>query len=465
MTLEITPNKATKVDTTLVKNTEQKAKTASEDVKTAKSEDVQKMAAGQTSTEIKAELDKLQQERDKNIKKMEKIEEEIESLAQDAKDKMVEAAKQQEKIVAEYEEDSKDVLNEQIKAYIEANKDGGNGMSRAQLSSNIKNHMPTPALGEVFSKLTEANSELGQIDALLVGLNSTISDVKLLDIDIETMTSQYNSALSKEAEEASKAKSKSCDPIGFTTEGKDGLVRYDFIIDDGKFDNTSDFLGAQNQWADMEALDTSGDSVVSAKELGQNNIKLVKTTPDGKQEIVDIEKEFGSDFSIDLKSYKQGGSHDAIDTTADFDNDGIIDQNLLGTFSINMGEKQIKGYNTLDDVDFLEKNYNIKNDMEKSDFAEDLVPHVNFFTEYSEKASELRNELSNTYASYGVSEDMIREIDAQTSKEGQQKANLFLEELEKQQEAQKAKEAEEEKETEEAEKAEEEKEAEKDEEE
>ena len=68
---------------------------------------------------------------------------------------------------------------------------------------------------------------------------------------------------------------------------------------------------------------------------------------------------FGENFSIDLNSYAEGGTHSAVDTTADFDADGVMDQQLLGTFNVNVNGSDVQGYNTLDDVDWLSSNYGV----------------------------------------------------------------------------------------------------------
>lgn len=418
---------------------------------TSKTSDAQEIATNQSSSELKEELEKLEIEKKLTLEKMERIEEQMQELAQEAQDNILEAAKKQEKAIEDHEDDAKKALEQEIQKYIEANKDGKEGMTKSQLSSNIANAMPDPQMGAVMAKLVEANEQIAQIDSLLGSLNMLISDVRLLEVDISSKTAQYESAVKKEA-------AKSCDPIGFTVDGTNGSTRYDFIVDDGSFDTTSDFLGSQGQWAEMQALDTSNDGIVSASELNDNNIKAVKTNPDGSREIVNLADEFGSDFSIDLSSYKQGGSHSSINTLSDTDNDGVQDQRLLGTFNVNINNQSIKGYNTLDDVDYLEEQYGVSADETTVEYSADVEPHVNFFEEFSEKSAQLKEDLSTAYESYGISEDLIETIDKQAQTQGQSKANFFMQELDKEM---KTKAQEEEKKLEEAKKAREAQEAEK----
>ena len=411
--------------------------------------DTQGIETSLTSAELREEIEELQKERSRDLRKMELIEQKIEELAQEARDNIIEAAKKQQQAIEEHEDQAKETLDSEIKKYIEANKEGGNGMTKAQLQSNIKSAMPNaPKLAEALALLTEANSEIAQIDSMLGSLNLIIGDVKLLDADIQIKTSQYDSVL--KAEEA--AKSKSCDPIGFTLDSEAGKVRYDFIVDDGNFDSTNDFLGSQAQWAEMKALDTSGDGVVKADELSANSIKAVKTNPDGSQEIVDIAKELGSDFSIDLSSYKTGGSHGSINSTADSDADGVLDQQLLGTFNVNVNGSEIKGYNTLDDVDFLEENYGVSADSQTVEISSDLESHVNFFTDFSAQNAQLKNDLFTEYSKLNLSEEFIKTIDKESQVEASNQANIFMEEMEAQikaEEEQKAKEIQQAKESEE----------------
>lgn len=392
-------------------------------------------ATGTESAKIQEEIAELEAKKEENIEKMEKIEDEIESLAKSAEEHIMEAAKAQDSAVKEHEEETQAVLDENIQAYINANKEGGEGMTRDELQENIKGAMPnTPGIADAVAALTAASEEVGEIDTCLGELNKLITDTQLIDEEIELKNTEFEAA--KKAEEEAKC----CDPIGFTAKDSEGNeAQYDFIVDDGAFDSTSDFLGADGQWSEMTALDTDGDNIVSAAELQAGNIKAVKTNADGSQEVVDLAEEFGEDFSIDLSSYEEGGSHSAVDTTSDSDGDGTADQTMLGTFNVNANGQTISGYNTLDDVDWLAENYGISadtaetetNGLDSTQFSEDLQTHVNSFNMYTEKSEELKEQIQEGFSNIGLSEEQMNGISEATKKEADEEAKNFFESLEK----------------------------------
>ncbi len=364
--------------------------------------------------EIQEELEELKEKREKIEEEMEAIESDIEDLAQQIETDIKNALADKEQKTQEYDEDAQQALSDNIKAYTEANKEGGEGMTREELQQNIKDSLPNnPELAETMAVLTNASDSINEIDSLLGDLNSKIQEANMLDGEIGKAEEEC-----KQIEEAEEKKC--CDPIGFTAGEGENTAKYDFIVDDGSFDSAGDFLGADGQWNAMQALDTDGDSIVSSSELEAGNIKAVKTDSNGNQSIVDLIKEFGGDFSIDLSSYKQGGSHNAVDTSSDDDGDGVKNQQMLGTFNVNAGGQTLNGYNTLDDSDWLESNYGIQsgnagnpfadyqnsgsenngNLLNPEDYSEELQPHVNFFNTYTEINEEYKEQLN------GANEDV-----------------------------------------------------------
>ena len=79
---------------------------------------------------IQEEIEELKEEKEENIKKMEELEDHIEDLVDSAKENIAKAAALQEAAVKEHQEEVDKVLEEQLNAYIEANKEGGEGMTR-----------------------------------------------------------------------------------------------------------------------------------------------------------------------------------------------------------------------------------------------------------------------------------------------------------------------------------------------
>lgn len=375
--------------------------------------------------EILDEISELEDKRDANYEEMDAIKAEIETLTAEAEDEINQALMQQEAAVAEHEEETKKLVNENLNAYIEANKNG-EGMTREQLQQNIKDGAASAglpaAIGDATALIMSANGKLDEVDGLLGDLNSLINDTKTIETEIDAKIQEFDAVeAAAEAERQAEAQSNCnpCDPIGFQATDKNGnKAQYDFIKDDGAFDSTDDFLGAENQWAEMQALDTDGDNIVTAAELEAGNIKAVKTNEDGSQEVVSMADEFGEDFQIDLSTYQQGGSHSAIDSTSDTDGDGILDQELLGTFSVNTGSETVQGYNTLDDVDFLTENYGIQAGTQATagteeaeatefEFSTELQENMNFFQTYTEKVAELREKLMEAWKSIGATEEQV----------------------------------------------------------
>ena len=382
-------------------------------------------ATNEELEKIKEEKEKLEASKKENLEKMDKIEEKIKAKAEAAEEHILEAAKQQEQQVADNEEQSKQVLNEQIAAYVAANKEGGDGMTRDQLQENIKAALPAlPGAGDAIAALTAASEEVNEMDSYLSELNDLVQATKNIDCQLSALN-EAETAAQKAAEEAA-ANKQCCDPIGFTVgEGAD-QVRYDFIKDDGNFDTTSDFLGAKDNWAEMEALDTDGDKVVTAEELKAGGIKAVKTDAQGNKTTVDAAEEFGKDFSIDLNSYKQGGTHSAIDTSTG-------KQELKGTFDVKIGDQTINGYNTLDDTSFLEQTYGITNDIQQETTTDalsaELQPHATFLETYKQKSEELKKQITEGYENIGVTEENINGINEATKKEADEQAKTFISSL------------------------------------
>ena len=118
-------------------------------------------ATGATSEEIQEEIDKLEEEKAKNIEEMEKIEDHIQDLVDSAKENIAKAAALQEEAVKEHQEEVDKALEEQLNAYIEANKEGGEGMTRDELQANIKGALPgIPEVGDAVAALAAASKEV-----------------------------------------------------------------------------------------------------------------------------------------------------------------------------------------------------------------------------------------------------------------------------------------------------------------
>ncbi|MBR2069107.1 MAG: hypothetical protein IJ877_05015 [Candidatus Gastranaerophilales bacterium] len=384
--------------------------------------------SSKTSVELKKEIEILKSEQKLNYRKMERIEAEIRTLTRSIKQHMRESEALQKKAYEGQQEKADKAVEQCIKDYIAANKEGSNKpMSKEQLKTNIAGAVGAVTQNTDFSdavaEFVIATQEMREIDSLLCSMNSIIIDTNGIEIELKNKNNAYTQALAAEQPK------KSCDPIGF----KVGDNQYDFIIWDGAFDETTDFLGADSQWAAMEQLNTNGDKIVDLGELEAKGIKLVKTDATGKQSVVDIEKEFGENFSVNL-DFNKDGKFEGL-STGDHDGDNVADQTLLGTFTLNIGGKTITGYDTDDDVDYLASHYGIKaasfDDSVSAEYSDELKPHSNFFRDYKKVSSGLEKDLEDLATNIGIGKALLDKIKDGAKEAGEQDANIFLKKMEK----------------------------------
>lgn len=397
---------------------------------------------GEQSQKVKEELEALEEEKQKNIDKMDKIEDEINTLADKAAKNIAEAAAAQQAAVKENQDESQATVDEQLQAYIAANKEGGEGMTREELQNNIKNAVPgDPDLGNALSAAVEASEQLAEVDSLLGDLNSLIKDTQAIEMEIDAKTQEFEAAV-KADQEAAAAKSSSngcCDPMGFVSGEGDNAVQYNFFVDkdgDGDLSQTNEFLGAQNQWAEMQAADLDMDGTVTAEELEQSGISLKGSDGSVISSADQYIDAFGEDFSIDLNSYEEGGSHSAVDPNADSDGDGIADQQLLGTFNVNANGESIKGYNTLDDVDWLSENFGVEiseeaaeSNIDTSALSEDLRAHGDFYNFAFERNQSQKEELREIQSGFNLTSETLDDFQNTISKQAGEKAANFIKSL------------------------------------
>lgn len=403
----------------------------------AKETDEAKNTEATDAEGIQGEIDNLNKQKAETLEMMEKIEAEVEKLAQDAEEKITEAAKAQEAKVEDYEDQVKSAIEQNVTAYVAANKADGKGMTQDELQSNVKNSIDgfAPDLSDTVAGLFAANSEINLIDSHLSKLNSLANTVKDFDSQIATKETAL-----KQAKEAEAAAKKSCDPIGFKdAEGN----TFDFVVmDEDGFNTTSDFLGADNNWDSMAALDTSNDGKVDLAELEAGKIGL---TMNGSKDLMDanaIKEMFGEDFAIDLKSYDKNGTYDGI-TDADADGNGVVDQDLQGTFNITAGGKTLNGYNTLDDQEWLANQYGLEANVtetgapkaganvdEVAENDEELQSHLDFIETYTQKAQDLRDQLKLQWQSHGMSNEYIEMLNESAGQVATSDADKFYSEIE-----------------------------------
>ncbi len=395
----------------------------------------------QNSDEIQKEIDSLNVEKEDAMETLEALEGTIKNLSETIQKKLTQAAEDQEAKVEAYQEEVEQAITKNVENYISASKTD-KPMSKEDLQRNINSSIRgIDGIGggtDVISDLFMIAGELATLDNSLAQMKDLTDKVSNIDEQISTKTSELETA--KAAEEAAE-KSKCCDPIGFKDANGN---QFDFIVmDEDGFNTTSDFLGAEGNWDAMAALDTTGadgaaDGKVDINELREANIGLVMTNANGEQEVMNADKiaeMFGEDFTIDLNSYDKNGTYEGI-TDEDADGNGVIDQDLQGTFKINSSKLgEVDGYNTLDDQEYLANKYNLEADVqdvnavdgaaktdkvgeaEAVDADGEEVKDLNYYTEfyntYSETAKGLREQLEQQWQIHGLNEEFITSLNKQ----------------------------------------------------
>ena len=442
-------------------------KTGSSNSDTSVNETSSLMASEETSEvnsktieDLEAEIEELEGDREKNVKQMEALEIEIKKLADKAQDEVDKAIDLQKDIAEETKAQSKEVVKEQIAAYIAANKEEPGSMTRSQLNEGIANNIPDTDFGKAVAALVEATGIMDEVDYCLDELDALIVDTANIDFKLEVAKADLSSA--EEAAEAAAAAEEeancpppeTCDPIGFMAEDENGeMAQFDFIKDgdgDGEFNSTDDFLGAEDQWKEMLAADLDGNGSVTAAELDEVGIQVIKNK-DGDSAKT-ITEQFGKDFSVDLTSYKRGGEYAGItDQKLDGNNNNVQDQELLGTFTVNTGKTDAEGnaitaegYNTLDDIEYLQSEYGVEaGEVEQQSkdniFASDVQHFADFADDMREESAEIRESIDTEYANLGFEKIELEEFQNTLKTESEASAAAKVENIKTQAEAQETK--------------------------
>lgn len=271
--------------------------------------------------------------------------------------------------------------------------------SEGKMTQEEMKHRLSAKLGNIDTNIPASIlASLTAADGLICQLNAKAQVLSNLSLTNQNLTNKISSkqnrlvTLNEQLEAIEKAEEeRRCDPIGFVADGK----ICDFIIDrnnDGKFNNESEFLGAQNNWFEMVSLDQNGDNdgKVSREEMENANVKVLVTNEDGSQQIVSV-ADLGVD-EIDLSSYQSS-------------NQSIGNNNqLLGTFGLTInGQNSNDGYNTLDTVNWLDKNYS------------------NMFTDKAEKIGRFATEdglADSSQLSYNINESILDVINTKNHLNG-----------------------------------------------
>lgn len=404
-------------------------------------EEVDETEDSEEAKKIKEEIEKLEEEKQENIEKMEKIEAEIEQLAEEAEQAIMDAVAIQEAAVKEHEEETKAALDENIQAYINANKEGGEGMTRDELQANIKNSLPnTPEIADAVAKLTAASELVNEIDSCLGELNNLILDTQAIDAEIDVKQGEYDAV--KEAEKQAECNPQPCEPQGFQdNEGN----QYDFFIDkdgNGDLSNETEFLGYEGgkegqaaAWAEMTDLDTNMDGIVDAEELTAGGVMVYKTDENGNQQAMTIEEAFGEDSDLAISTTQHDEAKEGVGPKNFNEGEGSENNELWGTFDVTLNGESLNGYQTNDDLEWLKNNYNftdyangeeVTEETEGIQYSEELQPHVDFYEIYTEKSQDLKEQIAEGFENIGLTEEQIDGINQATKKEADENAEDFL---------------------------------------
>lgn len=435
-------------------------------------ENVNATAPTQGSDAIKAEIDKLEKQREANQAVMASLKEQIDTLKDKIEVLIKDALADMEKKAEEDEEKINEDVQAAIKEFQEA-KMNGEDVTPDQLAADIKGILAQNNLSDGFcsavSNLLLADTNMNLMNNLLDQLASKNQLDKSLSSMIDDKTKEFDTA--KAAEEAAAA-AKSCDPIGFQLDGIDtdgdgtvGKVQFDFFYDednDGKINSLNDFVGAkadkagEDGWSEIENLDGVGgdaDGKITADELNNANIKVMVTDENGKQYAMDVnefEEKFG-EIAIgkdDIEAGDEGFSANV--GPKNFNADG--DNELLSSFNLTVGRQALSGYQTSDTEDWLVNNYSSVMDLDALEAegvdvsnvqATGEVDGVNDVqNEYDEYINEYRNviipqlqeEIKQAYAQLTTNNafvEILRDLAVETAKnEGAKIEAKYEEQLE-----------------------------------
>lgn len=377
----------------------------------------------------------------------ETIKETVEKLSEEIKKSLDEAIDAQKEITEEEQERVKELVSTQIEQF-KKDKEAGKDVKMSDLQANIQAGLQEGGFDEemsaILSDLVVTNTKMVTMDSLLSELGVINGQMKMLDTEMANLDKVI-----EEQEKAAEEAAKCCDPIGFKNE--DGTT-FEFVVDkdgNGELSNFSEFLGSENFFDEMVALDADGSGDVTNEELNDAGVMVLVKDANGNQELKSIEEAFGGeDVNVNLNSYAEAG-------------EGAVAENgqtLLGNFDISVGDDTYEGYSTLDSAEYLQENYtftdenpnnltvdgaagaedaeNIEGDAERGQITADIDK---FIEEYEAKLTEYEAQFESLTELLGLDEELVATIHEFAETQGAAAAQSIIKEAE----AAEAKEAEE----------------------
>lgn len=368
----------------------------------------------------------------------ETIKETVEKLSEEIKKSLDEAIDAQKEITEEEQERVKELVSTQIEQF-KKDKEAGKDVKMSDLQANIQAGLQEGGFDEemsaILSDLVVTNTKMVTMDSLLSELGVINGQMKMLDTEMANLDKVI-----EEQEKAAEEAAKCCDPIGFKNE--DGTT-FEFVVDkdgNGELSNFSEFLGSENFFDEMVALDADGSGDVTNEELNDAGVMVLVKDANGNQELKSIEEAFGGeDVNVNLNSYAEAG-------------EGAVAENgqtLLGNFDISVGDDTYEGYSTLDSAEYLQENYtftdenpnnltvdgaagaedteNIEGDAERGQITADIDK---FIEEYEAKLTEYEAQFESLTELLGLDEELVATIHEFAETQGAAAAQSIIKEAE-----------------------------------
>lgn len=388
------------------------------------------IASGLESKEIKAKRAELTSINNKiayNNHEMQVLEVTIEALQEEIEEQIQEAIEESKDIQEETKKKAQNSVKKNLNAYTSSNGNMTYEEFKSGVDSDLKGIKTKSGreLSQVVNSLFDANYKMSLLKEYVSDLGDLNKDNQQLGEQALDTKSELDKLVDEAMENGSNDPQANCtDPIGFSSDS----TRYDFFVDKDKnndITNENEFLGAQNGFDEMKALDTDKDGKITASELESANVKVIQTNKDGTQKIINASDVFKNSMDgIDLNSYKN--------TNEDLQNGN----KLLGTFNASINGQNLDGYQTLDTNDWLDKNYEFSDekegtgrfsqDISEIETAYDSTEKINIFTI---KNKELESDLSKAWNAWGFSDEMsknqINSLNSQAKNKGQAISDKF----------------------------------------
>ncbi len=353
---------------------------------------------GAEVTELRQKLDAISKEIVNNNSAMKLLEVNI-TMLQDEVEADIKAAIEESKEIAD---DQKEAANDAVKKNLSAYSSSKGEMSYGDFQKNLSRDLDEVAgtadskMASVVLKIVNSERKMATLERYMTQMGDLMKKNDELNTEMKGVQEELDKALAADTSDVDCADEvdedcQQVDPIGFT----DGDKRFDFFVDkddNSDITNENEFLGAENGFDEVKALDTDNDGIVTKEELEKGNVKVVQTNADGTQEIKNVADVLKDGDSIDLNSYEKVG--------ADIGNGNT----LQGTFNMNVDGKTLEGYQTLDNINWLDENYEFTDEVEGTGrFAqgEDMNLQSEDYTEklnaFKERQETLRTDLDSVY--------------------------------------------------------------------